>query len=172
MKARKKPILVDVIQLPELNYENIKDYDEEVYDNILAKGMDYIADNRPGIFWCSNEFDNRRISMEEPITYWYTINTLEGSMKAYPGDYLVYGGNDDIRAIKKEIFEATYELVDDEKALEEHINAVSEERQELIDELIYMIVDIDPGSSISTYFNFRGNEYYIKISELPEDKDK
>ena len=111
MKARKRPVLVDVVQLPELTDENTEEYDEEVYDNILAKGMDYIADNRPGIFWHSNEFDNYRMSTEEPITYWYTINTLEGSMKAYPGDYLVYGGNDDIWAIKKDIFEKTYEIV-------------------------------------------------------------
>ena len=95
-------------------------------------------------------------------------------MTANIGDYVVSGGHNDIWSVKKEIFEDTYDFVseDDDKALEDHINAVSEERQELIDELIYMIVDIDPGSSISTYFNFRGNEYYIKISELPEDKDK
>lgn len=107
-----------------------------------------------------------------PETQEYWVKSLEGIMTANIGDYVVSGGHNDIWSVKKEIFEATYELVDDEKALEEHINAVSEERQELIDELIYMIVDIDPGSSISTYFNFRGNEYYIKISELPEDKDK
>lgn len=112
MKARKRPVLVDVVQLPELTDENTEEYDEEVYNNILAKGMDYIANNRPGIFWHSNEFDNYRMSTEEPITYWYTINTLTGTMKAYPGDYLVYDSNDgNIWSVKKEIFEKTYEIV-------------------------------------------------------------
>ena len=108
-----------------------------------------------------------------PETQEYWVKSLEGVMTANIGDYVVSGGHNDIWSVKKEIFEDTYDFVseDDDKALEDHINAVSEERQELIDELIYMIVDIDPGSSISTCFNFRGNGYYIKISELPEDKD-
>ena len=150
MKAKKKPIIVNVWQLPDPWLEEPRG---------SLSGLPY------------PENDKVRYN---PETQDYSINTLEGIMTANIGDYVVSGGHNDIWSVKKEIFEATYDFVseDDYKALEEHIAAVSEERQEIIDELIYMIVELDPGSSISTYFNFRGNGYHVKISELPEDKEE
>ena len=108
-----------------------------------------------------------------PETQDYSIKSLEGVMTANIGDYVVSGGHNDIWSVKKEIFEATYDFIseDDDKALEEHIAAVSEERQEIIDELIYMIVELDPGSAIGTRFKFQGHRYHIKVAELAEDKD-
>ena len=149
MKAKKKPLIVNVWQLPDPWIDEPRE---------SFKGMPYLDKEK---VWYN------------PETQDYSINSLEGIMTANIGDYVVSGGHNDIWSVKKEIFEATYDFVseDDDKALEEHIAAVNEERQELIDELIYMIVDIDPGSSISTYFNFRGNKYHIKVSELTEDKD-
>ena len=149
MKAKKKPLIVNVWQLPDPWIDEPRE---------SFKGMPYLDKEK---VWYN------------PETQDYSINSLEGIMTANIGDYVVSGGHNDIWSVKKEIFEATYDFVseDDDKALEEHITAVSEERQEIIDELIYMIVELDPGSSISTYFNFRGNGYHVKISELPEDKD-
>lgn len=149
MKAKKKPVLVDVRQLPDPELEELR--------------------GSAGLFPYPDE--DRVAYNPEKNEYW--VKSLEGIMTANIGDYVVSGGHNDIWAVKKEIFEATYDFVseDDDKALEEHITAVSEERQELIDELIYMIVELYPGSSISTYFNFRGNRYHVKISELPKDKD-
>lgn len=149
MRAKKKPLIVNVWQLPDPELEELRG---------SFKGMPCL--------------DKEKIRYN-PETQDYSIKSLEGVMTANIGDYVVSGGHNDIWSVKKEIFEDTYDFVseDDDKALEEHIAAISEERQEIIDELIYMIVELDPGSSISTYFNFRGNGYHVKISELPEDKD-
>jgi hypothetical protein len=42
------------------------------------------------------------------------INTLEGVMEAQPGDYIIKGIKGEIYPCKPDIFEATYEAVDDE----------------------------------------------------------
>ena len=50
------------------------------------------------------------------ITAWQTdveltISTLEGDMKAMPGDYIITGVKGEQYPCKPDIFEATYELV-------------------------------------------------------------
>lgn len=40
------------------------------------------------------------------------INTLEGIMKASPGDYIIKGVNGEFYPCKPDIFEKTYELVE------------------------------------------------------------
>lgn len=149
MKAKKKPLIVNVWQLP-----------------------DPWIDEPRGSFKGMPCLDKEKIRYN-PETQDYSIKSLEGVMTANIGDYVVSGGHNDIWSVKKEIFEATYDFVseDDDKALEEHITAVSEERQEIIDELIYMIVELDPGSAIGTRFKFQGHRYHIKVAELAEDKD-
>ena len=42
------------------------------------------------------------------------INTLEGVMKAMPGDYIIKGVQGEVYPCKPDIFEATYEAEDDE----------------------------------------------------------
>lgn len=42
------------------------------------------------------------------------VHTLEGDMKAHPGDYIVRGGDGEYYPVKKEIFEKTYVEVKDE----------------------------------------------------------
>lgn len=41
------------------------------------------------------------------------INTLEGVMKAMPGDYIIKGVQGEIYPCKPDIFEATYEVVNE-----------------------------------------------------------
>lgn len=41
------------------------------------------------------------------------INTLEGVMKAMPGDYIIKGVQGEVYPIKADIFEATYEVVNE-----------------------------------------------------------
>lgn len=43
----------------------------------------------------------------------YSLRTLEGDMKFDVGDYIATGSDGEHWAIKKEIFEKTYELVED-----------------------------------------------------------
>ena len=83
MKARKKPVLVDVWELP-------KTYKQEFIKTLPKKIRGDVAAIAPRT---------------------YQISSLEGLMTAHAGDYLVYGGNNDVWAVKKEIFEKTYEIV-------------------------------------------------------------
>lgn len=41
------------------------------------------------------------------------VDTLEGTMTGQPGDYLVVGNHDDQWIVKKHIFEATYEKLEE-----------------------------------------------------------
>ena len=41
------------------------------------------------------------------------INTLEGVMKAMPGDYIIKGVKGEVYPCKPDIFEATYEVVNE-----------------------------------------------------------
>lgn len=43
----------------------------------------------------------------------FEIETLEGVMKAEAGDWLIVGSKGEMWAIKKDIFEATYTVVED-----------------------------------------------------------
>ncbi len=42
-----------------------------------------------------------------------TIHTLEGDMTAVPGDYIITGVKGELYPCKKEIFEATYDIIED-----------------------------------------------------------
>lgn len=150
MKAKKKPMVVDAWQLPDPWIDEPRG---------SFKGMPCLDKEK---VWYNPETQN------------YSIKSLEGIMTANIGDYVVKGNHDDIWSVKKEIFEATYDFVseDDDKALEEHIAAVSEERQELIDELIYMIMGLDPGSFIGARLKFHGHRYNVNITELSDRDDE
>lgn len=43
------------------------------------------------------------------------INTLEGTMHANPGDYIVTGPDNEKWPVKKEIFEKSYKIIKDKK---------------------------------------------------------
>lgn len=90
MKYRKKPVVIEAFQL--IN---------------LIKG-----DNIPG--WLIEEWYAGNISLignEEGISA--DINTLEGVMHASPGDYIIKGVHGELYPCKPDIFEATYEKVEE-----------------------------------------------------------
>lgn len=89
MKYRKKPVVVDVIQLTS---ENLMDCIGFVYPDIGA------ADHPTLIAIRKNKF--------------LTIETLEGNMKAQFGDYIIKGIQGELYPCKPDIFEATYEAVE------------------------------------------------------------
>lgn len=41
------------------------------------------------------------------------IETLEGTMKAHKGDYIIKGTHEELWVCNHDIFEATYEVIDD-----------------------------------------------------------
>ena len=94
MKYRKKPVVIDAFQL----------------NSRGLVGEDW--------FWDA-------VNKNEIITYYFgkfhpedaycDIKTLEGTMRANTGDYIIRGVNGEIYPCKADIFEKTYELVEGEE---------------------------------------------------------
>lgn len=92
MKYRKKPVAIEAFK----------------YDGDL-KGTDgkyYVPD------WAVKAFENGIIHLSENDEF--EIRTLEGNMKASIGDYIIRGVYGEIYPCKSDIFESTYELVENE----------------------------------------------------------
>ncbi|MBA5932948.1 hypothetical protein [Weissella confusa] len=88
MKARKKPIAIDVWQVPEGDI------------------LDAVAPT-----WVVDAIDEGMIA-EIPNSDDFAVNTLEGRMIAHVGDYLAKGIDGELYPIAKDIFERTYDVID------------------------------------------------------------
>ena len=96
MKARKKPIVLDVWQV------KLNEYEPEWID-------------RPK--WINSQVNNRKITIQTPALHddskdYLIIHTLEGNMVAEQGDYIVKGIEGEIWPVHKDIFEKNYEVVE------------------------------------------------------------
>lgn len=87
MRARKKPIEVEVMQ-----------FTDESIDEILEWGEGKITPNVPPMFF----------------TDYLSIDTLEGTMRANYKDYIVKGVEGEFYPCKPDIFHKTYELIEEE----------------------------------------------------------
>lgn len=92
MKYRKKPVIIDAIQWTGCNRVEIADF---------AKGFAKFNEIRHG-------------DSENKIQAQYDLNiqTLEGTMQASRGDYIIKGVNGEFYPCKPDIFEKTYEKAD------------------------------------------------------------
>lgn len=90
MKYVKKPVVIDAFQLNEGGsvIENWF-WDAVVRNDIIIHNFDRISTFNPA--WCE-------------------IKTLEGTMRANPGDYIIKGVKGEIYPCKADIFEETYEV--------------------------------------------------------------
>lgn len=88
-KFRKKPVEIEARRLPELKSDGMRSFDQTFEIST----------------WCGGEVDN--------ISQAVVISTLEGNMRADPGDWIIKGVNGEFYPCKSDIFEKTYELVDD-----------------------------------------------------------
>lgn len=89
-KYRKKPVVIEAIQ-----YNGLEDYLE------ICKWI--------------NQSDNT-LSADEVVEFRSPImlvNTLEGTMAANPGDYIIKGVQGEFYPCKTDIFGATYEAVEE-----------------------------------------------------------
>jgi hypothetical protein len=84
MKYRKKPVTIDAVKW---RGDNLASIVRELCD----VGKAGTLTSRDGIL---------------------SIKTLEGTMQATPGDWIIRGVKGELYACKPDIFEATYELVD------------------------------------------------------------
>ncbi|MEO1035243.1 MAG: hypothetical protein AAFX44_06745 [Pseudomonadota bacterium] len=88
MKYRKKPVVIEAMQLPE------RDIDPS--DELVE--------------WLS-QIPNGHSSYDQT----FEILTLEGAMTAAPGDYIIKGVKGEFYPCKPDIFEATYDPVDEQE---------------------------------------------------------
>ncbi|WP_419154286.1 hypothetical protein [Weissella viridescens] len=95
MKAIKKPVPVEVWQIPD-NVDEAWTY--KLPDDIFYKvGVSTV--------YSTGASNGSKI---------VSVESLEGEMTAHPGDYIVQGSHDDVWVVQKDIFEDTYEVVEDD----------------------------------------------------------
>lgn len=93
MKYRKKPVVIESIKVPHHEYSDDPFIFEEVPEWLDAA--------------CRSGVITPRMKSED---YWYyEIKTLEGSMLASPGDFIIQGVKGELYPCKPDIFAATYE---------------------------------------------------------------
>lgn len=85
-KYRKKPVIVEAIKF------------EDTSDRIME--IQHFMDGR-----------TIRVNYANPDKPFIPIETLEGTMKAQVGDYIIKGVNGEFYPCKPDIFEKTYERV-------------------------------------------------------------
>lgn len=91
-KYRKKPVVIEAVQ-----YNNINSYEVEKFMNLpLKQQLESDTAYEAGV--------------AAPIAS-LLIPTLEGTMKAMPGDWIIKGVNGEFYPCKPDIFEKTYEPV-------------------------------------------------------------
>jgi hypothetical protein len=85
-KYRKKPVVIEAIQFLD-NAERLAELSKFIGGDI-------------------------KVSYKHPIPF-IEIETLEGTMRAIEGDYIIKGVNGEFYPCKPDIFEKTYELVEE-----------------------------------------------------------
>ena len=83
MKYRKKPVVIEAQKLTDFNYRDLAEW----YNGVAR-------------------------AREDNFEPYVTIYTLEGTMKADLGDYIIKGVKGEFYPCKPDIFEATYEAVE------------------------------------------------------------
>jgi hypothetical protein len=91
MKARKKPVVVDVFLYQ--REENITDFVSWV-EEVTGK-------------------HNSQSLIYDPVTNEWYCKTLEGNMLITKGDYVICGVNKEIYPCKPDIFKKTYDILED-----------------------------------------------------------
>ena len=98
MKYRKKPVIIEAMQL-NTNAENVRNI-------LIFMGQDV------NIF-CDKASGMLDTYVDSVKNKGMKINTLEGVMTASIGDYIIRGVNGEFYPCKPDIFEKTYELLED-----------------------------------------------------------
>lgn len=100
-RFRKKPVEVVARLVP------------EVYSNGDDRGiMEYVSDCVELAEWCGGI--SQMMEPPEGTTFGIYIPTLEGEMRADPGDWIIQGVKGEFYPCKPDIFEETYDEVIDE----------------------------------------------------------
>jgi hypothetical protein len=89
MKFRKKPVVIEAIHWTGINRDEIDEF-------MLGRQH----------FYLTNEFADKVVHL--------FIKTLEGNLEALPSDWIIKGIKGEFYPCKPDIFEDTYEQVDEE----------------------------------------------------------
>ena len=90
MKYRKKPVVIEAMQITEKTEFSVTQWaGRKVYASPVLEPTER---NPKGVYW--------------------QIDTLEGTMTAIPGDWIIKGVNGEFYPCKPDIFEKTYEAVE------------------------------------------------------------
>lgn len=90
MKATKKPVTIETIQLTKDNFQEIKDF----------------INHRN----CTEHYNNEHDFLTKSNPVGLFIPTLEGHMLAIIGDYIIKGVKGEFYPCKPDIFEMTYDI--------------------------------------------------------------
>lgn len=90
-KYRKKPVIIEAIQWDGKNFDAIMQFMNEYHGHKL------------------NYENAEEYSLKTGII---SIKTLEGTMQALPGDWIIKGIKGEFYPYKPDIFEQTYELIE------------------------------------------------------------
>ena len=99
MKYRKKPVIIDAFRIG---------YDQVMPDWFMDRVKADVI-----ILHCDNE--DTRDAFDPCINLWAYIETIEGTMKASNGDYVIRGINGECYPCKPAIFNKTYEKVSEDE---------------------------------------------------------
>jgi len=105
IRAKKKPIIIQAIKTEDLRFKtdaiNHKDFKLSTFEcyNVLDKN------NNPVIFMIREQ--------DKPLKAKVVVQTLEGWMFCKEDDYIIRGVQDELYPCKKDIFEATYDIVEE-----------------------------------------------------------
>ncbi len=94
MKARKKPVVVDVMRLKMCSARSYR------------KCKEFVGDA-----WIDYFVDGSCVNRDDMPSYYPAIKTLEGTMKISDGDYIIKGIHGELYPCKPDIFEETYEIL-------------------------------------------------------------
>ena len=94
MKYRKKPVIIDAIQL------------NDEY-NSICNAIEFVENIDMSTSIIGRNICVKDVQKEKGLI----IHTLEGDMKASFGDYIIKGVNGEFYPCKPDVFEKTYELV-------------------------------------------------------------
>lgn len=95
MKYRKKPVVIDAVQL----IDN---------DKSIANAVEFVLDIDMDTSLIGKSATINKVREDKG----FYISTLEGEMKASFGDYIIKGVNGEFYPCKPDIFEKTYEKVE------------------------------------------------------------
>lgn len=110
-RYRKKPVEIEAMRLDS--------HDTYLWVEEHVGSFDYLTEEGPEEGVSIDPADGRMV-----------IRTLEGDMKADPGDWIIRGVKGEFYPCKPDIFEATYEPADEGGSLGERIARAEAERHE------------------------------------------